>query len=311
MPDEVVSNETEVAAQEAVTAPAEAAVVTPEVTPDEIIAESTDEIVAEIDAEVAAATGETVEQVEEDATGPVVETPVVEEDDSALLAAIKADPEKTLAEVKRLRREGAESRIAAKNSLSIEGADDEFIGAWQKLGQDYVNGDPEALAVFAELAGAPAPAETPAAPAELDQAQIEANIVKNITEFAQRQAAETAAQAQAAVLFTEIKELGYDPEATAESNPEAYAAHQLLWGFVKAQPEGQRDYKTAHEAVTEYNKAVLAKGLADLKTASDSVPPVTAGAGATSAEQDSEEAGLDAEERTRRFYQRRNASPLS
>lgn len=311
MENEAVSTETP-AAQEATTA----AVTT------EAVVESTTPAVAE---EAPAAVEPVAEAeapafAEEPAAAavaePVVEEPAVaipedieqEVDVEALREAIAADPEKAAKEMKKLRSENAQRRVEndelkAAQLPVFEGADEEFSDGWTQLGELFLAGDPEATRVFAELAGVEPSDETPAGPS-VEEA------TRQITEVFDRQRAQIALETEAAAIYTEIKELGYNAEATAAEDPAAFAENKLLWNFLNAQPEGQRDIKVADKAVKDYEAAVAQRALDAIKTAADTTPPVVTGTGAASAPQEGDEE-KDAYTKTVEAFERAKARPRS
>lgn len=305
-----------VAPEAAVVAPVEATAPTEVTTPVATTAETTPAETAVVPTEGEAVTAAEPEtpalDVDEALAAAVAEQstttePDPNEDVTALVEKVTADPNKAASEIKALRAENAQRRqenTALKAGQTFEGADPEFNDGWRQLGEAFLS-DPESVKeVFAELAGVtPAEAATPKTPEE-----IEAELTSKISDVFQRQQLETARAAQAAVLFTEIKELGYNPEAAGTSDPDGYADLELLRSFIRSQPVGQQDIKAADASVKAFKAAVVEKALNDLKTASTTAPPVNSGTGsaATSAESNSAKPdSADSYEKTVEFYKGR------
>lgn len=200
--------------------------------------------------------------------------------------------------VRKLRSENAERRVKnneLESSLSqltshFEGADSEFQNAWLALGKELIaNPQSEDIkAVFAELAAGNITEEEAEEALEEIQEESEApsfdasQVAEQINGLFAKKEAELAAKAEAVAqeaelnkIAAEVRELGFDPEATLESDAAAFARHRLLWDFVASQPDGERDLSKAKEAVESYEKSILDNHLAALKASNSGVPSLS------------------------------------
>lgn len=296
--DESVSPETETTTtQEEVAAPApEEAVVTPEV--------ETIEAAKPEAAESAVETDEVVEDAEDD---EVVETDVDEDvvvsDEDAVAALeelIRTDPAKAAAEVRKLRTENANRRNAAKELEDTNSTITEFL---TQLADPETRS--EALALLAEVTGqvteeAPVVEEVP-----------EATMEEKIASIFQKREEALAVKAEQAKLSVTVTELGYNPEATVETDPAAFASHRLLWQFVAAQPEGQKDIKAAHAQVEAHEQAIFDRKLEALKAKNTGAPIASGTATSRTSEQDSDASKKSAYERSKELSRKNMAAPRS
>lgn len=200
-----------------------------------------------------------------------------------------ASVEDAVAEITRLRSENAAKRISNREltekidaiQAKFGDAGEEFQQGWLELAEAFAANpdDPTVKAIFAELAGV----QQENAPS-LDENTI---FEKVRGEFAAKQQQLDIQNIQNK-LVAKARDLGYDPEATAESDPIAYASNQLLWAQVQSIPAEATDTETtrlekADVAVKAYEQAVLDRKLAELSTANTGVP-ATSSAGVAEAQ---------------------------
>lgn len=294
--DESVSQETETTTtQEEVAAPAtEEAVVTPEVESEEVVEIANEDAVAEtVDPEVEA-DDEVVVEAEDDV--------VVSDEDAAaaLEELIRTDPAKAAAEVRKLRTENANRRNAAKELEDTNSTITEFL---TQLADPETRS--EALALLAEVTGQAVEDEAPVD--EIPEATME----EKIASIFQKREEALAVKTEQAKLAVTVSELGYNPTATVDADPAAFAAHRLLWQFVAAQPEGQKDIKAAHAQVEAHEQAIFDRKLAAMQSKNTGAP-IASGTGVSrTSEQDSDANPKSAYERSKELSRKNMSAPRS
>lgn len=311
--DAAVSTETADTTQADVTATTEESTAVAEA-----LAETTTEEVAEVPAEETAA-----EEVTEDGTAETDEveetedeTAAEEGEESATFTDITAANKR----IKELQKENTRRRLQNKDTdAAFEGADEDFRAGWLELGRMLSGSEEEQNEAVAALSryigGAEGQGDVADAVAEDAPAVSEDSIIEKVGAIFEQRERDLAVKAQQAAIALEVQELGYTPDADAATNPEAYAAHALLWQFVASQPEGQKDLAAAHAAVQDFEKSVLNRKLAEMKNSNTGLPqPNSSVSSATSTSDDSEPVSAKdrlkkAEEESIRFYAERNSAP--
>lgn len=282
------------------------------------------EVVAE-DVTTESAEQPVVEETTEAAEEPAVVEQESEEDDSESEPLFES-VEDAVAAYKKLRSENASRRVKNKEleeqltSLSshFEGADDDFKEGWLALGKELLTNpdSPAVRDIFAELAKAGISEEQAldaieeaAEGSEISEesdfnasdveakissifAQKEAEIQQKQQELAHK-AQEVAVQEELAKVAAEVRELGFNPDATADDSPVEFAEHRLFWNFVGAQPEGSRDFAKAKKAVEAYKDALLTSALDELKKTNTGVRSISGGGVSTAKDQASKPESIE------------------
>lgn len=279
MDETAVSTETEATTQDDVadtvtTDDAAVDATAEDVVTDEVVADAVEEEVVETseDEVVEAADEDESEVVNDDET----DLDAVDEDEDEL--ASFTDLGDANKRVKELQKENTRRRLQNKDvDSAFEGSQDGFRDSWLELAR-MLNGSEEEQADAVEVLrrfvsdGSSAESEE-VVTEELSEESIMAKVGALFDHREQRLAVQTY-QAQ---IDKEELELGYNREATLESDPVAFSKRALLWQIVAAQPEGQKDLQAAHAAVEAYNDAVFNAQLEALQAANTGLPQAHGG----------------------------------